>query len=188
MNKVTVGISNHHVHVTKEVFETLFGTTTLHEFKKLNQVGEFASNETVTIKTSDYQIDHVRIVGPFRTYNQVEISARDARTLKVQPPVRRSKDIKGSLPVTLIGPSGSVALEEGLILAIPHIHMNKLDAKNYGVEDNEEVTVFVNHTERKGSIKAMIEVSDNGYYELHIDTDEAFAFLLNNHDEVEWSK
>ena len=86
--KVKVEVSNRHVHLTEEVYHQLF-TKPLTKRNNLSQVGDFASNESVTIKTEGGSIENVRIVGPFRSYNQVEIACSDARHLKINPPVRK---------------------------------------------------------------------------------------------------
>lgn len=52
--------------------------------------------------------------------------------------------------------------------------------------DNEKLYIKVKG-EKSGILDAMAKVSDNGYFELHIDTDDANAFLLNDGDEVEVS-
>ncbi len=181
--KIKVGISNHHVHLTKEVYEKLFKEE-LTLRNKLHQIGEFASNQTVDIKCGDKELKNLRIIGPFRAYNQVEISASDARKLGVKPPVRKSGKIEGSIPVTIIGPEGSVSLNEGVIIANRHVHFSLEDAKNYNIVDDEPLYIKVNG-EKSGILDAVAKVSANGYLELHIDTDDAFAFLLNNDDEVE---
>ena len=51
--KVSVGVSNRHVHLKEEHLKILFGDDfklTVH--KMINQPGQFASNSFVTIKTS----------------------------------------------------------------------------------------------------------------------------------------
>ena len=72
-----IAISNRHVHLTKEIYEQLFDEP-LSIKRPLNQVGEFASFETVTLKTEKAQIPNVRVIGPLRKYNQVEISRTNA--------------------------------------------------------------------------------------------------------------
>ena len=89
---VKVGVSNRHVHLTQEVYNLLFD----HEptiKSELSQPGMYAYNECVTIKSGDREINNVRILGPFRNYNQVEVSATDARLLKLNPPIRQSGDL-----------------------------------------------------------------------------------------------
>ncbi len=184
LKKVSVGISNRHVHLTEDTFKSLFDLEKLSCRNKLNQIGEFASNERVTIQCGEYKIENVVIIGPFREYNQVEISASDARKLKVSPPVRKSGNVKGSVPVTLIGPKGEVSLEEGLIIANRHVHFSLEDAKMNNIVDDQKLYIKVTG-DKAGIMEAVAKVSKNGYYELHIDTDDASAFLLSNKDEVE---
>ena len=181
--KVTVGVSARHAHLTKEVYEQLFGDTNIEKRNDLNQVGEFASSSVVNIKTEKGILENVRVLGPFREYNQIEVSKTDAYKLGVNPPVRASGDLASSTPVTLVGPKGEVSLNEGLIIPERHIHMNELKAQELGLKDGEKVIVVIGG-EKIGTIEAFVKISDNGFYEIHLDTDDANAFLLKNNDEV----
>ena len=178
---ISARISNRHVHLTKEVFDALFDEE-LTLKTKLNQVGEFASNETLTIRVGDKKIENVRVVGPLRNYTQVEISKRDARVLGVNPPVRRSGDLEGTPKIILETEKGSVETD-GLIIANRHVHMTPDEAKDLGVKNKQIVKIKIDG-EKSGEINAEVKVSDNGYFELHIDTDDANAFLLNDNDKV----
>lgn len=184
--KVTVGISNRHVHVTKEHLEILFGENyELQVLRPVNQPGQFASVEKVSIETSKSKIDGVRILGPVRPYTQVEVSKTDAIKLGLNPPVRDSGNLKGSEPITIIGPCGKVEIEEGCILATRHIHMTPEKRKELGLEAVSKVAVKI-EGEKGGMMKDVhIKSADASYYEMHIDTDDANAFLLTNNDEVE---
>lgn len=180
--KTKIGISNRHVHITKEIYEQLFDTP-LEKDRNINQIGEFASTSFITIKTPTNKIENVRIVGPFRDYVQVEISATDAYYLKINPPVRKSGDLKDSETITLIGPKKEIEIKNSCIIAQRHIHVNTQDAKKLKVEDDQKVQVKIKG-DRSGIIDAFIKISDNGYFEMHVDRDEANAFLLKNNDEV----
>jgi len=180
--KIKVGISNKHVHLTKEVYEQLFNEP-LEKAKDLNQVGEFASNQFVDLKTEQGIISHVRIVGPLRKYNQVELCQSDAYRLGLKPPVRRSGDLANSSSITLIGPKGEIKLDNVCILAERHVHMNTKELEKYGVKDGQLVQIVVPGS-RRAILDAHIKASDNGYMELHIDRDEANALLLENDQEV----
>ena len=184
--KVTVGISNRHVHLTEEDLKTLFGEDyELEVVRPINQPGQFASNSFVTVKTEKSEIEHVRVLGPVRPYTQVEISMTDAYKLGVKPPIRDSGDLKGSLPVTLIGPKGELHLKEGLILADRHIHMTQKQKEMYGFKDVDFVSVAI--PGEKGGIisNVRLKVTEKAYYELHLDTDDANAHLLHDGDIVE---
>lgn len=90
--KVNVGVSNRHVHLKKQDLDILFGTD-LTIKNKINQPGQFACNEVVTIKTEKSEINNVRVLGPTRNYTQIEISKTDAYKLGINPPVRSSGSV-----------------------------------------------------------------------------------------------
>ncbi len=180
--KVTVGISNRHVHLTKEVYEQLFSGE-IEKDKDVKQTGEYASTSFVNLIGPKGKIEHVRVMGPLRDYNQVEIASSDAYLLGLHPPVRRSGNLKGSETVTVEVNGVSIKLEESCILAKSHIHMNTFDLEKYGVKDTEIVKVLVDK-ERKGCFYAEIKAKENFVTEFHVDRDEANAFLLQNGEEL----
>ena len=183
--KVSVGVSNRHVHLTKEVLNFLFGTEELIVDKELTQKGEFASTFRVTLKTEKNIIENVRVLGPCRNYNQVEISKTDAYALGINPPVRESGDLMGAEKITLIGPNGEITLSNSVIIPSRHMHISKEESKKYNLKDKSVVRVKIN-TEKPGIIEnVIVKESDNYTFELHIDTDDANAFLLKNGDIVE---
>lgn len=174
-------VSNRHVHLTKETYDMLFDGE-LEKVYDLNQIGQFASNKFLTIKNGDKILEKVRVLGPFRNYDQIEISKRDARHLGVNPPVRRSGDVKGSAIITLVTDKNEITTE-GLIIANRHVHMSPSDAIKYGVIDKQMVKIKI-EGDKSGIIDAEVKVSDDGYYELHLDTDDANAFLIEDNQNV----
>lgn len=181
MMKVSIGVSNRHVHLTKEHLNILFGEGyNLEKKNDLNQVGQFASTSLVTIKTEKGEISNVRVLGPVRNYTQVEISKTDAYKLGLNPPVRNSGDIKNSESITIIGTKGEVKIEEGCIIAARHIHILPSQMKAYGLEDRKTVNVKLNG--EKGGIitNVYLKVSEDAFFELHLDTDDANAHLIKN--------
>ena len=179
---VSIGVSNRHVHITRENYQILFGNIELEKVRDLNQPGEFASNQFVTVKTDDGEIEKVRVLGPFRNYTQVEISKTDAYKLNLDPPIRNSGDLEESETVTLIGPCGELLVKNCCIIPTRHIHLTKEHAKAYGLEGKETVNVKLNG--KKGGIitNVYLKYSDNAYFELHLDTDDANAHLIKNGD------
>lgn len=180
--KIPVGISARHIHLTSDDYFKLFGDNELTKLKNINQPGLFASNETVTIKGNKGTIDNVRILGPFRDYSQVEISKTDSYTLGVVAKMRRSGILDDVNKIEVIGPKGSIMVP--VILANRHIHISKVDADKLGIKDNDKTFVKIN-TEKMGVIEVVYKVSEKAYMELHLDLDDANAFLLNQGDEVE---
>ena len=181
--KIKVGISNRHVHLTQEDLNILYGEGYILTKKvDVNQPGQFASVETVTLKTDKSEIENVRILGPVRNYTQAEISKTDAYKLGINPPVRDSGDIENSAIVTICGPKGEVT-KECCILARRHIHVTPKEKEFYHLPNIVSIKV---KGIRSGLMEEVyVKVADNSYFEMHIDTDEANAFLLNNDDEVE---
>lgn len=177
-----IAVSNRHVHLTKEVYDTLFEEP-LSIKRPLNQIGEFASFQTVTLKTEKAEISSVRVIGPLRKYNQVEISRSDAITLGLNPPVRQSGDLEDSETITLIGPKGEITLKDACIQAERHIHMNEKKAQELGLKHEDMVHLIVDN-DKGGVMDAFVKVSSNGFYEIHIDKDDANCFMLKTGDEV----
>lgn len=178
--KVSIGISNHHVHVTEDDFKTLFGNDAkLDSIKALKQPGQFASDKKVDIKTDKGVLTGLRILGPFRPYTQVELSQTDCRGLKISAPVRSSGNLDGAAVVTLIGPCGEVTLPCAII-ADRHIHITHEDRERMGLLEVSEVRVYVSTS--KGGVFEHVQIKEapNSYFEMHIDTDDANGFLIEN--------
>ena len=181
--KVSIGVSNRHVHLTKEHLEILFGINfELDKKNDLTQPGQFASMSVVTLKTQKSEINNVRVLGPIRDYTQVEISKTDAYKLGLNPPIRNSGDLDDSCPITIIGPKGSVDLDKGCIIPTRHIHILPEQLKLYNLENRDTVDVKING--EKGGIISNVHIkcADESFFELHIDTDDANAHLIKNGD------
>ena len=183
--EVKVGVSARHVHLSKKDLEILFGEGYELRVKKYLMGEQFASEEVVTIVGPKLRaIEKVRILGPVRSSTQVEISATDAITLGVKAPVRLSGDTKGSAPITIVGPRGTIKIEEGCIVAKRHIHMHPDDSKRLGIREGI-VSVKVKG-DRAGILENVdVRVREDFNFEMHIDTDEANALGIRNGDLVE---
>lgn len=186
MKKILVETSARHVHVTQEDLEILFGKGyQLTHKKDLSQPGQFASNERVTVVGAKKEIPNVSILGPVRSATQVELSLTDARSAGIQALVRESGDIAGTSGCKLVGPCGEVEIKEGVIAAKRHIHMTPADAKEFGVEDKQVVSVKVESNGRSLVFGDVVcRVSDQYALAMHIDTDEANAAKIATGDTV----
>lgn len=180
--KVPVGISARHVHLTKDDYYKIFGLNELTKLKDIKQPGLFACNEVVSIKGNKGIIDNVRILGPFRDYSQVEIAKTDSYKLGVNVFMRKSGDLDGVEKLEVIGPKGSIMVP--VILANRHVHISKKQAEELNVKDRQQLAVKIN-SEKPGVILAEFKVSEEAFMELHLDTDDANAFLLKQDDAVE---
>lgn len=185
MKKIIVETSARHVHVTQETLEVLFGKGHELEVRKmLSQPGQFASTDRIDVIGYNAKDPNgprpslkFSILGPVRNANQVEVSFTDARQLGISAPVRESGDIVGSAKCTLKGPAGEVDIEEGVIVAKRHIHMTPEDAKEFGVENGQIVSVLVDTGKGRKTIfdDTVIRVSPKFALAMHIDTDECNA-------------
>ena len=89
-NPLVVNVSARHCHLTPEAVEILFGKGhQLSVHKWLYQEGQFAAKETVTlIGPRSRVISNLRILGPCRNLNQVELAYTDAIALGFDIPLR----------------------------------------------------------------------------------------------------
>lgn len=180
MAKFIVETSARHIHVTQEVLEQLCGEGFQLEVRgTLSQPGQFVSTTRLDVVGPKNTIKNVSILGPVRDHCQVEISATDSRTLGISAPIRESGDIEGSPAVTLVNneTGKSVTLEKGLIVAKRHVHMTPEDAKEFGVENGQIVSVEVDSGKGRKIVfgDTVIRVSKNYALAMHIDTDESNA-------------
>ena len=179
--KVIVETSARHIHVTPEVFETLYGEgATLTKKKDLSQPGQFACAEKVTVVGPKGELA-LSILGPFRKETQVELSLTDARKIGVAAPIRESGDIAGTPGCKLIGPKGECQIENGVIAAKRHIHLTPENAEEFGLKDKQIVSVEVDPgTGRKLTFgDVVVRVREDFAPAMHIDTDEANAAAIS---------
>ena len=179
--EIRIGVSQRHVHLSKEDLEILFGKGYELTKKKTLMGREFASEEVVTLVGPSLRaIENVRVLGPVRKNTQVEISRTDTFILKVSPPVRPSGEIKGSASLVLVGPKGSIYLKEGVIIANRHIHLTPSYAERHGIADGDYVDVMVEGEKPTKFYDVQVRVRDDFNVEMHIDTDDANSAALKN--------
>lgn len=179
-NPLVVNVSARHCHLTQQAVETLFGKghqLTVHKW--LYQEGQFAAKETLTlIGPRSRVISNLRILGPCRTLNQVELAYTDGIALGFDLPLRISGDIKGTLGCMLMGPAGFFEMPEGVIRALRHVHMGPADAEHYGVKAGDEMKLRIGGPCGLVLEKMLVRVDKSFKLEVHIDTDEGNACNL----------
>ena len=179
--KIKVGISNRHIHLSKEDADILFGPD--HEFKKrndLSQEGEYATEDIVAVSTDNYTFDHVRVLMPLRAYTQVEISRDDAKLLGINPPMRDSGDLADSAAVYIETPKAKIYKENCCIIPNRHIHCNKISLPGYNNKDIVSVKfndMIIDNVH--------IKMADNFENELHLDRSDGAMYNINNGDYVD---
>ncbi len=179
--EIKVGVSQRHVHLSREDLDTLFGKGYELTVKKVLMGREYASEECVTLVGPSLKaIEKVRVLGPVRKNTQVEISRTDTFLLKVSPPVRPSGVVSGSEKLVLVGPKGSVYLKEGVIIANRHIHLTPEYAASHGISDGDYVDVEVQSIKPTKFYDVQVRVRDDFNVEMHIDTDDANSAGIKN--------
>src|ERR1051325_241351 len=150
-NPLVVNVSARHCHLTHEAVETLFGKGhQLQVFKWLYQDGQFAAQETVTLMGPRSRvISNLRILGPCRNFNQVELAYTDAIALGFEIPLRLSGNIDGTPGGMLMGPAGFFEMPKGVIRALRHVHMHPDDADFYGVKNGDDMRLTGSPTRRQ---------------------------------------
>ncbi len=181
-NALLVNISARHCHLTQAAVEALFGPGhKLTPMKGLYQEGQYAAKESITlIGPRSRVISNLRILGPCRNLNQIELAYTDAVSLGFDIPVRMSGDIKGTPGCMLMGPNGYFELEEGVIRAQPHVHMRQEDATFYGVKHLDVMKLKVHGPLGMTFDKLVVRVDPTFKLEVHIDTDEGNACGLKS--------
>jgi putative phosphotransacetylase len=176
-NPLVVNISARHCHLSQESVETLFGKGhQLTPKKWLYQEGQYAAEESVTlIGPRSRVISNLRILGPCRDFDQVELAATDAISLGFKIPVRNSGNIAGTPGCMLMGPAGFLEMNEGVIRAAPHVHMAPEDADYYGVENKSFMKLRVGGPVGVTFDRIFVRVDPSFKLEVHIDTDEGNA-------------
>src|SRR6476646_11209524 len=179
-NPLVVNVSARHCHLTQDAVETLFGKghhLTVHKW--LYQEGQFAAKETLTlIGPRSRVISNLRILGPCRSLNQVELSYTDGIALGFELPLRISGDIKGTLGGMLMGPEGFFEMPDGVIRAKRHVHMSPEDADFYGVKAGDEMRLKIGGPCGITLDTMLCRVDPSFKLEVHIDTDEGNACNL----------
>jgi len=189
-NPLLVNISARHCHLTQETVEALFGKGhQLGVHKWLYQDGQFAAKETVTlVGPRSRVISNLRILGPCRTLNQVELAYTDSIALGFDVPLRSSGNIEGTPGGMLMGPAGFFKMEQGVIRALRHVHMHPEDTAYYKVKAGDDMKLKIGGPCGVVFEKLLVRVDPSFKLEVHIDTDEGNACNLQPNTPVELVK
>lgn len=182
-----VSISARHCHLTDEHVEILFGAgSVLEPDKDLYQDGFYAAKQTVmVVGPRRRMLPNVRVLGPTRPFSQLELAFTDSISLGIDAPVRHSGKIEGTPGCVLVGPAGSVQLDQGVIRAARHVHLNEHDAKFYGVSNGDMMQLVIKSNDCSVIFDDVLVREDKAAkLEVHIDTDEGNACNLDAASEV----
>lgn len=185
--RVPIAVSARHAHLSQPTLDRLFGPGyELQICRGLSQTGQFSAQETVTLIGPHGRLEKVRLMGPPRAIDQIEVSQSDEIALGIDAPLRISGDLTDTPGITVEGPAGRVALAGGVITAKRHIHVGTHEAQRLGLRDGQTVAVRVDSNGRDlifGDVT--VRVAPAFRFELHLDTDEANAAGIRNGDHGE---
>ncbi|MEI6835443.1 MAG: PduL/EutD family phosphate acyltransferase [Candidatus Falkowbacteria bacterium] len=164
---VPIEISSRHVHLSQEDLDVLFDLDyKLAPLKNISQTGQYAAQETVTLKNGNSEIKNVRIIGPVRQSTVVELAASDSRKLGLKLAVNNS--------VTIIGPNNSLT-RDCAVIPQRHIHASNEDAKKYKLHDKQIVSVECGQKRKVIFANVIVRVDQDFVWNFHVDIDEANA-------------
>ena len=174
--EVPAEASGRHVHLSPEDVEKLFGEGhTLTPKRPLSQPDQYLAEERVTLIGPNGTFKNVAVLGPPRGHTQVEVSASDARTLGLKPPVVLSGDLTHAADMLIASKEAFLMAEQSLIIARNHIHMSPDEAAAAGLKDGDLVDVRM-CTDRPLTFNNVVVRSGPAHkLALHIDFDEANA-------------
>lgn len=183
--RISVGVSNRHLHVTEEDFKLLFGQDAdINLDRAINQPGQFASSNKVDVAGPKGKISALRILGPYRKYTQVELSQTDCRTIGITAPIRKSGDLECATEIEIVGPNATIK-RSAAIIANRHIHVDRETIDMYGLNLVDRVSLKVEGEKPTILQDVFIKEENPAFFEVHIDTDDANACQLKNGDQVE---
>jgi putative phosphotransacetylase len=179
---LVVNVSARHMHATPTDVEALFGAgAKLTKLKDLYQVGDFASEQLVTLVGPRQRIiPNVRILGPVRNYTQVELSYTDGIYLGIDLPLRISGNHEGTPGITILGPKGAITINKGVIRAERHVHMSEADLAHFGVKDGDDMKLRIDGPCGVTFGRVRVRYHPKVILEVHIDTDEGNACDLES--------
>ena len=179
-NPLVVNVSARHCHLTQAAVEALFGKGhQLQVHKWLYQEGQFAAKEAVTlIGPRSRVISNLRILGPCRILNQVELAYTDGIALGFDLPLRLSGNLQGTPGGMLMGPEGFLEMSDGIIRALRHVHMHPTDADYHGVKAGDKIKLTIGGPCALSLDDLLVRVDPAFKLEVHIDTDEGNACNL----------
>lgn len=185
--KVPVAVSARHAHLSSNTVRQLFGAGyELRVRKWLSQTGQFSAEETVSLIGPRGRLDNVRLMGPPREHDQVELSRSDECLLGINAPLRLSGDLAQTPGLQIVGPAGSMTLQTGVITARRHIHISPAEAQERDLHNGQVVSVKIDSDGRDLIFNdVVVRVAADFRLELHLDTDEANAAGVSNGDSAE---
>lgn len=177
---IPIEIVPRHVHLSTKAWQILFGKKAEAKvLRPLSQRGQTVYRQTVKIVgRGGEEIEEVRVLGGLRKQTQVELMEAEAIVLGIKPLWRLSGRLSRSAGCKLVGPAGKLTIKNGVIIPVPHLHLNSKEAEALGLRQGEEIELkFVEDKEAR--LKAVVRVHPSFRAALHIMPDTAAKFWFS---------
>lgn len=171
MPTIPIEVSARHVHLTPEDWADLFGAATMTSQRVLSQRPNFSAVERVSLRGPKGTLENVAIVGPARSYTQVELAMTDARALGITPPLRDSGSLTDAATITIIGPQGEVT-RPAAIIQQRHVHLNPDEAIAFGLHEHQIISLHIPGPRGATLENVLVRIHQDYSSRLHLDTDE----------------
>lgn len=186
--RISIGISNRHIHLSLSDVEKLFGKWyELKKFKDITQPGQFAAQEVVMIEWPQGKIPNVRVVGPTRKTTQVEIMLGDNFILWTNAPIKVSGDSSGLEYIKIIWPVGEVYGPFAMV-SQRHLHCTVQEAQEMGIKNGDIIQLHVGWIRGLVFENVAVRAKDDYALDFHIDIEEANAAGIKPGDRAELLK
>ena len=182
--KVQIGLSNHHVHLSSNDFKKLFPNQKMENIRNINQPGQFVSNLKVDIKVNNKKITDLKILGPARSYTQVELLNRDCEYLNISCPTTSSGNLANATEVNIISPYATIT-RKCAIIADRHLHLTKEQQQELNLLDVEKIKLV---NEKTIIDDVYLRPADNSYFEVHLDKEDGENLSVSTGDYFEIEK
>ena len=162
-----------HVHLSNKAWQILFGKKIEPKIlRPLSQRGQAVYRQTVKIIGRGGELENVHVLGGLRKQTQVELMEAEALALGIKPVWRLSGRLSRSAGCKLVGPAGKLTIKTGVIIPVPHLHLNKKEADTLDLRQGQEVELRFNE-DKEARLKAVVRVHPSFRAALHITPDLA---------------
>ena len=175
---VPVVITGRAAVLSEEDIKKVFGAASMHKDDSLSAGDRVVYQETVNVCGPDGDIRDVHVCASDDNESQVELLSGDNLILGINAPLRNSGDTECSPGIRIVGPSGTLELEEGAIIPMRKITISPERASELKLGKGQVVSVEVSGS-RGGvlaNVAVVIKEGADGF--CHLDENEAGAMCL----------
>ena len=176
---VPVLITDRAAVLSDEDIRTLFGSVSLHKDESLSGGSRVVYQETVNVCGPDGDIRDVHVCAPEDNERQVELLSGDDLILGIKAPLRLSGDTECSPGIRVVGPSGSIELDEGAIIPMRKITIDPKRAKEMKLGKGQLVSAEVSGSRGGVLTNVAVIIRDGADGFCHIDKNEAAAMCIS---------